>query len=88
MDKHDQMIREHWEKTLWTYFANIILGAWLLCIPSLVAPSSASLGLSDTVSGILILAPGVIALHPRGDFGGRWGVCLVGIWLLFAPLVF
>lgn len=50
----------------------------------------AALTWSDIVSGVLLVLFGTLSLwpHPRTDFFGRWGVCFVGIWLQFAPLVF
>ena len=84
----DEMMRQQREKMLWTYFANIMLGLWLLVSPAMIPYESARLAWSDALSGALIVALGIVALFPRGDFWGRWGVCLVGIWLLFAPLVF
>jgi uncharacterized membrane protein len=45
---------------------------------------------SDVISGLLLVLFGAYSLwpHPRNDFFGRWSVCLVGLWLQFAPLVF
>ena len=44
-------------------------------------------GWSDIVSGILLMLFGALALSPR--FAAvRWGATVVGLWLLFAPLVF
>lgn len=45
---------------------------------------------SDILSGTLLIVFGTLSLWPtaRNDFWGRWMVCLVGIWLQFAPLVF
>jgi len=84
----DEMMRQHRETTLWMYFANIMLGLWLLTSPAVFDYRSVSLAWSDAASGALIVVLGVLALFPRGDFWGRWGICLLGIWLLFAPLVF
>lgn len=85
---HEQMLRDHRRLTLWTYFATIILGLWLIAGPATFGYTDAALARSDVLSGALIIGFGVLALWPRGDFWGRWGACLVGIWLLFAPLVF
>lgn len=51
---------------------------------------AAALTWSDLLSGALLVLLGALSLwpHPRTDFWGRWGVCFVGIWLQFAPLVF
>lgn len=55
-----------------------------------VAFRSAAMAWSDVLSGVLLMALGAFSLRPRthNDFWGRWGVCAVGIWLQFAPLVF
>jgi len=82
------MMREHRESMLWMYVANIALGLWLLTSPAMLDYRSSSLAWSDGISGALIVVLGIVALFPRGDFWGRWGICLVGIWLLFAPLAF
>ena len=43
-------------------------------------------GWSDIVSGVLLMLFGALALSPR--FAAvRWGTTVVGLWLLFAPLV-
>ena len=44
-------------------------------------------GWSDIVSGILLMLFGALALSPRFAVV-RWGTTAVGLWLLFAPLVF
>jgi hypothetical protein len=57
-------------------------------LPTLAARGHA-LAFSDLVSGTLLVLVGLLSLwpRPRADFWGRWGVCAVGIWLQFAPLV-
>ena len=55
-----------------------------------IADRAAAMTLSDLASGVLLVLLGAVSLwpHPRADFWGRWGACLVGVWLQFAPLVF
>jgi hypothetical protein len=72
---------------LWTYAINCILGLWLLANPHLFDYRSQALALSDTASGALIITFEMIAFAPRFA-AARWGTAMVGIWLLFAPLVF
>ncbi|MGD9889921.1 MAG: vitamin K epoxide reductase family protein [Dehalococcoidia bacterium] len=88
MGGHEEMMRGMRERLLWTYAANIALGLWLLAGPLTFDYGDTALAWSDAISGGLIVLLGVLALFPKGDFWGRWGICLVGIWLLFAPLVF
>jgi hypothetical protein len=58
-------------------------------LPSL-AFRAAALSWSDLLSGVLLVVFGTLSLwpRPRADFFGRWGVCFVGMWLQFAPLIF
>jgi len=88
MEDPDEMMRGMRERMLWTYAANIALGLWLIAGPATFDYGDSALVWSDLISGALIVFLGVLALFPKGDFWGRWGICLVGIWLLFAPLVF
>lgn len=85
---HEEMVRSQRERMLWSYFANLSLGLWLIFAPFTFGYDDDALVWSDVVSGSLVLAFGLLALYPAGDFWGRWGICFTGIWLLFAPLVF
>jgi nucleoside-diphosphate-sugar epimerase/uncharacterized membrane protein len=44
-------------------------------------------GWSDVISGLLIMAFGALSLSPRFSWA-QWANTAVGLWLLFAPLVF
>jgi nucleoside-diphosphate-sugar epimerase len=44
-------------------------------------------GWSDVVSGMLIMAFGALSLSPRFSWA-QWANTAVGLWLLFAPLIF
>jgi hypothetical protein len=74
-------------RTLWTRFTNIILGFWLAASPALWDYRSQELVWNDLISGALLIAFATLSLWLRFDWA-RWGVCGVGLWLLFAPLVF
>lgn len=84
----DEMMQQQHVKTLWMYFANIMLGLWLLTSPAMFDYESVPLSWSDALSGAAIVALGIVALFSRGDFWGRWGICFLGVWLWFAPLLF
>lgn len=56
-------------------------------LPSVEWRSSA-LAVSDFVSGLLIALFGAMSLSKRTAWIGQWAAALVGIWLLFAPLIF
>jgi nucleoside-diphosphate-sugar epimerase len=44
-------------------------------------------GRSDIVSGLLLMLFGSLSLSPRRSWA-QWGTTIVGLWLLFAPLLF
>ncbi|MBR2172929.1 MULTISPECIES: vitamin K epoxide reductase family protein [unclassified Sphingopyxis] len=47
-----------------------------------------ALSISDFVSGLAIALFGALSLSARTKTWAQWAVAFVGIWLLFAPLVF
>lgn len=83
----EEMMRAHKESNLWAYFANIALGLWLMAAPPTLGYGGEQ-ATNDLITGALIVVLGIVALFGRFDFWGRWGICVLGIWLLFAPLVF
>jgi uncharacterized membrane protein len=80
---HADMLRQ-W---MWRDFANITLGVWLLASAATLGYTERAMIWNDLASGALIVLLALLTLSPRFDLA-RWGLCLVGIWLLFAPLVF
>ena len=85
---HPGMVRQMRAKWLWTNFAIISLGGWLIISPFTFAYASREMIWSDVLSGLLLIFFSALALWPRYDFVGRWSVMFVGGWLQFAPLVF
>ena len=49
---------------------------------------AAALTLSDVVSGLLIVLFGTLSLSRRTAWFAQWANTFVGLWLLFAPLLF
>ncbi len=75
------------EGTVWAHFsAIVILGVWLITSPFALAYQSTSLMWSDIISGAVMIALAVITLMRR-PLWAPWTNALVGVWLLFAPLV-
>jgi hypothetical protein len=72
---------------IWRDFANILIGVWLIASPSALGYTEPAMIRSDIASGAVIVVAAALALSPRFDLA-RWVVCLAGIWLLFAPLLF
>lgn len=68
------------------FFTAIILGLWLITSPFALAYGSTSLTWSDVISGLLLIGFATVTLT-RGSVWAPWAGSLVGVWLLFAPLV-
>lgn len=68
------------------FFASIILGIWLLSSPFALGYTSAVLTVSDAISGSLVVGFSVITLVRKPSWA-PWASSLVGVWLLFAPLL-
>jgi hypothetical protein len=82
-----QVIAAHNYKMLWTYAVNVILAFWLITGPSLYNYQSRPLVVSDIVSGALIIGLECLSFFSM-FFMVRWLTPVVGLWLLFAPLMF
>ncbi len=67
-----------------TRYVIIFLGLWMIAQP---LTFGTSLAVSDTVSGVLLLLLGGYAILNSSQWI-LWAICLVGVWLQFAPLVF
>ncbi len=78
------------ENVVWPHFANMILGVWLVTSVFALEYRSSALQVSDVVSGILVIVLAILSVS-RWEwfkFWAPWANSLVGVWLLFAPLVF
>lgn len=84
--KNELLLRNHHVQILWSRFAALLLGLWLLISPSTFGYSGVS-AWSDWVSGILLVLFSLLSLSfsLRNAF---WGICFVGVWLQMAPLLF
>lgn len=85
---HEAMMREHERQALWAHFVNLILGVWLITSPFALGYRSAGMTWSDVASGSLVLVFSLLSYSRRVGTYARWANCFVGIWLLFATLIF
>ena len=67
--------------------AVVLLGTWLITNPFALTYGNTALNTSDVISGLVLIALAVVALVRRSMWA-PWANSLVGVWLLFAPLVF
>ena len=78
--------REH-AQHLWAHFLNIGLGMWLMTSPPILGYPDQAMMLNDLISGTLVLVFGTLSLSSHFAWA-RVVTASVGVWLLFAPLVF
>lgn len=85
--RHDENSLEEHRRNRWAYWLIAGLGTWLVVSPPMLGLGSQGLAWSDVVSGALLVVLGLMAASwhlPQA----RFGAALVGLWVLFAPLVF
>ena len=75
---------------IWAHFANMSLGFWLISGAFALGLRSPGLQVSDVASGTLVIFLAILSLgrSPFWRLWAPWANSLVGVWLLFAPLVF
>jgi uncharacterized membrane protein len=74
----------------WPHFANMVVGLWLTTSIFALGYRSTALQVSDAVSGVLVIILSILSLlhRPWLKLWAPWTNSLVGLWLLFAPLIF
>ena len=75
---------------IWPHFANMTIGLWLITSAFAAAYGSARLEASDIIVGVAVIAFSVLSLshRPFWKLWAPWSNAVVGLWVLFAPLVF
>lgn len=81
------MAVEHYAPYRWVHAPIVALSLWLIASPFTLGYSSKLLVWSDVVSGIVALGLSLFALKSTRGLVS-WLIAVVGLWLLFAPLVF
>lgn len=86
-EKRDEYMRAHHDQMIWTRFAMVFLGFWLLATPATFGYTDQMISYSDWVCGALFIFLGFLSVPYRFAFL-FWGGVIIGIWLQFAPLLF
>ena len=81
-------LQKQHHKVIWVHFANLFLGFWLLTGHAVFGYKSSVMANSDMVCGVLTILFSLLSLSYKKTWAPRWAVCLIGMWLQFAPLVF
>ncbi len=87
LEDYDRSLRAQHSESLWAHFLNIGVGAWLLTSPAILGFSEPTLIANDLVAGLLVVLFSALSIS-RHMAWARFANALVGLWLLFAPLLF
>ncbi|MEO3386934.1 NAD-dependent epimerase/dehydratase family protein [Mesorhizobium sp. CAU 1741] len=82
---YEEKFRREHRDNLWAHFANAALGSWLIFSPATMGYSGTWMGWSDIAAGVLLMGLGFASLSWRLALV-RYGVAIIGLWLLAAPL--
>lgn len=87
LEKYERSTRLQHSHNLWAHFLNMGLGLWLIASPPILGYPDQPMILSDLASGVLVLLFSLLSLS-RHMVWARFANATVGVWLLFAPLIF
>ena len=85
--RHEADVKREHFSWLWAHFANIFLGFWLITSPTLLSYTQPTMIWSDWIAGVLLIVFGALSLNWTLPLA-RFGAGIVGLWVLFAPLLF
>jgi nucleoside-diphosphate-sugar epimerase len=85
--RHNQCYRQQHRQSQWAHYLNMGVGAWLVTSPPALGYAGTWLAWSDLFAGLALAVFAGISLSWRHGWA-RWVCALVGVWLLFAPLLF
>ena len=74
-------------KSIWTRYVALCLGIWLMASSQMFNAESAKMLVSDLISGLIITVLSWCAIKETKPLAA-WLLCLMGIWLQLAPLIF
>ena len=80
----------HGPRAHWAHFANMSLGFWLIASAFALGLRSDGLQISDVASGAAVILLSILSVSrsPFWRLWAPWANSFVGLWLLFAPLVY
>jgi len=87
LEKYERSVRLQHTQNLWAHFLNLGLGLWLITSPPILGYPDGPMTLSNIASGALVMLFSLMSLS-RHMAWARFANAGVGVWLLFAPLVF
>lgn len=85
--RHEADLRDRHYRGLWAHWANAGIGAWLLTSPPILGYDSVLMTLSDVVAGLALMIAAIASMSWRYQIA-RWVCAAIGVWVMFAPLLF
>lgn len=86
-EKHKEIVTKEHQKSLWVHYTVVLIGFHLILSPYSFGYKSQLMTYSDLASGFLLIVFGLLSVNPFRP-QAQWASCIIGIWLLFAPVVF
>ncbi len=80
------LMAEHHHMARWVQPVLVIMAVWLATSPPILGYESLALTVSDLITAVVLA--GLAWLAFQGRMWAGWAIAGVGIWLLFAPLLF
>ncbi|MFA5922145.1 MAG: NAD-dependent epimerase/dehydratase family protein [Methylococcaceae bacterium] len=87
LEAYNQSMRDERRQNLWAHFLNMSMGTWLMTSPPILGYQDQAMIVNDLISGALVFLLAALSLS-RTMAWARIANAAVGLWLLFAPLVF
>ena len=87
LETYNRSVRDERRQNLWAHFINMGMGTWLMTSPPILGYQDQAMIISDMISGALVFFLAALSLSRTMEWA-RIANALVGLWLLFAPLVF
>lgn len=83
----EQYRAQHAQEGLWAHWANAGLGLWLMVLPLFLGPAGPWMLTSHLGAGLAVMVLSVLSMSWRLA-KLRWVTAAVGVWVMFAPLLF
>jgi hypothetical protein len=87
MSNQKEMIINHYNTLYWTHATIMLFGFFLITAPFTFGYQSTAMTYSDIISGVLLIVFSILSANPF-RLWAPWASSFVGVWLLFAPLIF
>ena len=87
LEAYNRSKRSERRQNLWAHFLNMSMGTWLMTSPPILGYQDQAMIVNDLISGALVFLLGALSLS-RTMAWARIANAAVGLWLLFAPLIF